>query len=154
MKRIFLTFMLMSTSALADDLHLLDLNDASVFTYKNEGTNDTYLYPDDQGLGLGMQFITNFDIIKYKGYGLYMNNNLHFDQEESSGQVRTGGWHYQLGLVVWQINDVSKIEIVKEHESDHIFDRQRPGEHFPTRNRTGIMVNLYHRSLGERDKQD
>lgn len=133
-----------STAAFSNDYHIMDLNKAFVDYYKNNDIHDPYLEPADSTLTTGASFNTNFDVFKYEGYGLYWDNNLHFDQD-TTGQVRAAGWQYSLNLVFFQVDGKSKLELFRQHHSQHILDRSRP-EHFPVYDRTGIRVILYDRS--------
>lgn len=135
-----------ATPALAQ-WRLLEAKEVYVDTYKNETVHDPYLAPDDQYLTYGASFNTNFDILKYNGYGLYMDNDLHFDQDSQDGQVRAAGWQYNLGLVVWQKDGKNKIELFKQHHSQHVLDRTREDLHFPVYDRVGVRWNLYQRDL-------
>lgn len=135
---------LFSTTTFADeDWHVLELNKAFVDTYKIDDEHDPYLAPDDATLTYGASFNTNFDVVKYKGYGLYWDNNLHFD-EDNHNQVRAAGWQYNVNLVFWQIDGKNKLELFKQHHSQHILDRSRDA-HFPVVDRTGIRIILFDR---------
>lgn len=123
--------------------HLLEAKDVYIDAYHNDSVHDPYLAPDDSTLGYGAAFNTNFDVVKYKGYGLYWDNNLHFDQD-NTGQVRAAGWQYSLNLVIFQMDGKSKLELFKQHHSQHILDRERP-EHFPIYDRYGVRFVLFER---------
>jgi hypothetical protein len=139
---VFLLTFLFSTPCFAQ-WHLLEPRDVYIDTYHNDVVHDSYLAPDDATLGYGASFNTNFDVIKYNGYGLYWDNNLHFDQDDT-GQVRAAGWQYSLNLVIFRMDDKTKLEVFKQHHSQHIMDRTRP-EHFPVYDRYGVRFVIFER---------
>lgn len=121
---------------------ILAPTDVHLDTYKNQHVHDPYLAPADQNLGYGANFNLDFDILKYKGLGLYWKNLLHFDQSLSSGQVKHAGWQYEIGATVYQVRGVPKIELFKQHHSRHILEEPRE-EHFPVYDRYGIRFRIY-----------
>lgn len=140
--------LLLSGTAMAQGLEVMAPNKVFVDSYKNQTVHDPYLAPDDENLGWGASFNINFDIVRYNNYSvLYMDNNLHFDQEEGSGQIRAAGWQYSLNLVLIRWNGVSRVELFRQHHSQHIMDRVRPDMHFPVYDRNGIRVVLFDKDM-------
>lgn len=121
---------------------LLAPNDMYIDMYHYETMHDPYLDPVDKDLTYGGGFNLNLDIAKYKGLGLYWNNLLHFDQSGRDGRIKAGGWQYELGMTVWQQNGFDRIQLFKQHHSQHIFEDTRP-EHFPVYDRYGIRLRIY-----------
>lgn len=143
MRFLIITYLfLVSTATYAGDLRLLEPREAYIDAYKNEVVHDPYLYPEDKNLGYGMGFNLSIDVLMYKGYGLHWDNLLHFDELENTGQVKAAGWQYHLGLVVLRFNDQSKIEVFKQHHSQHVLDEPRD-EHFPVYDRLGIRLIIF-----------
>ncbi len=145
MFKVLLSLIILSSASSAfAQWHLLEPREVYMDAYKNDTIHDPYLAPEDADLGYGSNFITNFDIIKFKGYGLHWDNTLHFDQSDKDGQVRAAGWQYGLYLTVFRLNDKTKIEMFKQHHSQHILDRERD-VHFPVYDRTGLRFVIYER---------
>jgi hypothetical protein len=124
---------------------LLEADEISVDTWKYDDIHDPYLSPDDSSLSYGAAFNTNFTVASYNGYGLRMDNNLHFDEDGQTGQVRAVGWQYGLYLTVLRIDGQDKIEIFRQHHSQHIVDRSRE-DHFPVYDRNGVRWVIYQRN--------
>jgi len=148
---IILLGVLSSTMALAKDYYLFEPTRVSIETYEYQSFHDPYVAPDDKNIGHGATFNTDLDVFKYKGYGLSWENELHFDQEDTTGQVRHAGWHYKLGLTFMKFDSGVRLEATREHWSRHVFDRERP-MHFPVYDRTGIQIILYERPSGREFK--
>lgn len=132
-----------ATSAAAGDWRILRPTDIYVDAYKYENLDDPYISPIDKDITYGGLFNVSFDFVKYRGYGLYMKNQLHFDESGRDGRIKRGGWQYELGAVVW-VNHKgnAKVELFKDHHSQHIFEDTRP-EHFPVQDRYGLRLQIY-----------
>lgn len=141
----YITLMLLvfGPQAKAYDLQVLEMKRVSVEGYKYQEIHDPYIAPDDKTLTYGGQFSTDFYFLKWgKNAGFYWNNDLGFDQNGANGHIAHVGWHYEMGLTLWEKNDVSKVEIFKEHYSRHVVDEARQS-HFPVMDRYGLRFNLY-----------
>jgi hypothetical protein len=156
MKLLLLIGLMFATSAKAENYftcmsdcapHLLEPKDIYIDAYRSDKVRDTYLSPLDATLDYGAIFNVDADILKWRGYGIYWNNKLFFDQERKSHHIKHGGWHYEVGAVIFRtkISDryFSKIELFKSHESRHIFEETRTVK-FPVYDRTGVRLWLSH----------
>jgi hypothetical protein len=134
----------LSTTSLAAEWRLVKPREVFVDIYKYDGElHDPYLEPIDEDIRHGGTFNIDMDLVKYKGYGLYWDNQLFFDQSEATGKVRHGGWRYELGLTVYaNQKGRAKVELFRQHESRHIFEDTRQ-QHFPVYDRFGIRVRVY-----------
>jgi hypothetical protein len=121
---------------------LLAPNDVFIDAYKNETVHDPYLSPVDRDLSYGAGFNVDLDLIKYNGLGLYWNNLLHFDQSSANGQIKAAGWQYEAGFTLWHENNSDKIQLFRQHHSQHILEEARP-VHFPVYDRIGIRLRIY-----------
>jgi hypothetical protein len=143
MKRIFILAGLISSNLYAKgNWRLIAPNDIHIDAYKSETVHDPYLDPIDSELGYGAGFNLDLDIAKYNGLGLYWNNLLHFDQSSQSGQIKHGGWQYEIGAVIWQENGLDRVQLFKQHHSRHIFEETR-NVHFPVYDRYGFRLRVY-----------
>jgi len=131
-----------STQAAAYPWRILSPNDAYIDVYKNETVHDPYLAPIDSTLSYGSGFNLNLDVLKYKGLGIYWNNLLHFDQSNTDGRIKAAGWQYEIGATIWRNNDLDRVQVFKQHHSQHILEETRP-VHFPVVDRYGIRLRLY-----------
>jgi hypothetical protein len=158
MKLVAIILSMFSTIAYSDNyfsclddcgLHLLEPRDSYIDVYQNDTVRDPYLEPLDKTLGYGSTFNLDVDVLKYRGYGLYWNNQLFFDQETISHHIRHGGWRYEVGFVLFRtkLSDryFSKIELFKQHQSRHLLEDIRP-VHFPVYDRTGIRLWITHKN--------
>jgi len=109
--------------------------------YKVDEMHDTYLYPADAELALGMNFGLNFDLLRYSHYGLWMNNKIHFDQSEVSGHIRHAGWAFELGLTIIATETKPVLSVIRLHHSRHIMETSRP-DHFPVYDMTGVRLHI------------
>lgn len=125
------------------NFHLLDPSLVSIDSYEYEHLSDPYLVPYDRDIKRGAQFNLNLDVVKYKQFQVYWNNNLFFDQDGETGQVRHAGWHYKFGMPIFTHGN-ARIELFREHESRHILDRSRD-THFPVYDRTGVTLIMLER---------
>lgn len=128
-------------------LRFFQPNTVSVEGWKDATVHDPYLYPIDKTLTYGGAFTTNFDLITYKGLGIYMNNNLHFD-EGLDQHIVSAGWQYEVGATIAKWNDGHQaIQIFHQHHSQHeLDDVSISGDHYPVYDRSGVRIILYQRS--------
>ncbi len=135
---------LMHSSAHAGSLKVAEPKKIYMEAYEYQHMYDPYLAPLDKEMKYGGVFGTDFYLLHHKtlGLGLYWNNELHFDQSEQSGQVKHGGWKYELGLSVLEYKGQPKIELFKQHWSRHVMEETRD-VHFPVYDRYGIRFNIY-----------
>lgn len=143
MKILFLALMVSGTAIAGDSgFKILQPKDTYVDLYKNEKVRDTYLYPQDAELTYGANFVTNFDVVKVNGYGLWVDSRLHFDQDGVTGKIKSAGWQYELGLTVVVDKEMKpKVSIIKLHHSQHILEETRPGQ-FPVYDKIGVRLHL------------
>jgi hypothetical protein len=131
-----------ASDANAQEYRLLEPTQVSIEAYKYQDLHDPYTAPYDGTISQGAAFTTNLNIVRYHSLGLYWNNNLHFDQVQD-GQVRRAGWAYEFGANIFPWYGHNKVQLFKQHESDHILDVASPtGLHFPVMDRYGIRINL------------
>lgn len=134
--------LLLSQCAKADGLEQVYINykqftpGGTSYLITNNGIPDRSL---DKGISI--HFDTTF--LSY----LYWNNIIHAGTDKNSagsGQFRTVGWNFQLGvrLARW-------LDFQYEHHSQHILDHNGPN-HFPVEDSFGINVYLY-RTKGVRE---
>lgn len=145
LSRVAVLAAVVSTPAVAGDYRLLAPRDVYVDAYKNGVVHDPYLYPADQDLSYGMNFVMDMDIAKYKGYGVYMFNMLHFDQSDETGRIVHAGWKYELGLSLFPTKrdkNRGQIEVFHQHHSRHILEQERDA-HFPVYDRVGIRFRIW-----------
>lgn len=142
LKVVILVPLLYTTYARAEGWRLLAPNDIHIDAYRNETVHDPYLDPVDADLGYGAGFNLDLDMAKYNGYGLYWNNLLHFDQSDRTGQIKAAGWQYEVGATIWQEEGKDRIQIFKQHHSQHILEESR-SVHFPVYDRYGIRLRIY-----------
>lgn len=135
MKTFLLILLLIPSISYAEEYHLLKPQKVSIQAFEYQHYRDSYVAPDDTDIGAGAIFTVNVALLKYKGYGLFWENELFFDQEKSTGQVRHAGWHYKIGATVFK-HEEFKLNVFREHMSRHVFDEPRPVK-FPTYDRTG-----------------
>lgn len=134
---------LVSTTASAEEWRILKPDDVHMDAYKYEDLYDPYISPIDKDITYGGLFNIDFSVVKYRGYGLYMKNQLHFDESGRDGRIKRGGWQYELGVVVWTNNiGQPKVSVFKDHHSQHIFEDTRE-THFPVQDRYGIRLQIY-----------
>lgn len=137
---------ILSTTALGEEWQLLEPRDVYIDAYKSTTVHDPYLDPIDENLGWGSNFVVNADLLKYRHWGLYSLNILHFDQNDRTGQIVHGGWQYELGLSLfpsWRDPTRGKLELFHQHHSRHIFEDVRPGMHFPVYDRYGVRLRIW-----------
>lgn len=135
-----------STSASAAEWRLLAPRDVYIDAYKNQTVHDPYLAPVDQDLSYGATFNIDADILKYRNWGLYTLNQVHFDQSGETGRIVHGGWQYEMGFSLFPTKKDparGKIELFKQHHSRHIFEDERPGVHFPVYDRFGVRLRIW-----------
>jgi hypothetical protein len=145
MKIIIILIFLNASIGYAGQYHLIEPSKVAINAFQYDDYRDTYVAPDDELIAAGAIFTVNVALLKYKGYGLFWENELFFDQEGRSGQVRHGGWHYKLGATVLQYNGF-KMNLYREHQSRHVFDETRPGK-FPVYDRNGMEWILMEKNL-------
>lgn len=135
---------LISTQSYAYDLQVLQPKHIYVEGYQYQDMHDPYIAPIDQDLKYGGAFGTDLYLIQWdKHAGLYWNNELGFDQDQTNGHIKHVGWHYELGLDLLSDEEGnSKIQLFKEHWSRHVVEEVRP-EHFPVYDRIGVRFNIY-----------
>jgi hypothetical protein len=139
-----LVLLAIAGSARAEEYKLLEPREISFEASKIQGVHDPYLTPVDRRLTHSGLFRTDFNLIRYQNYELFMDNDLHFDQADS-GKVVHGGWKFEIGATLYR-HQTTAIEIYKQHHSRHIFEDTRP-EHFPVRDAFGIRLQIYKREL-------
>lgn len=144
MKYLFLFLLIISTNTIASEsnLRILQPRDTYIDLYKNETVRDTYIYPQDAALTYGANFVTNFDLVKVNGYGLWVNSRLHFDQDGATGKIKAAGWQYELGLTMIADKQMKpKVSAIMLHHSQHILEETRPGK-FPVYDRVGVRLHI------------
>jgi hypothetical protein len=142
-KRFFVAMLaaLVSFSAHARELRLLEPRDVYVEAYRYTSIHDPYLYPIDTSLKYGGTFNVDANLFRYGKFSIYFLNKLHFDQADPSGHIKHAGWQYELGMPLWVHEGQPKLEFFKQHHSRHILEETRP-LHFPVYDRFGIRLRL------------
>lgn len=145
MKKLLALLSLVSHAAIAAEYKLIEPRDVYIDIYEYGGVYDSYLSPLDRKISHGANFVTNFDILKVNGWGLYSLNKLHFDGSNSTGRIVHGGWEYEQGLTLFPIKgkEYGKVEVFWQHHSRHVFDHERPDEHFPLYDRYGVRLRVW-----------
>ena len=132
-----------------DNLQILEPRDVYVDVYKNRTVHDPYISPDDKDLTYGSTFNLDLDMFKYKGYGLYWLNKLHFDESQADGRIKHAGWQYEVGAVIyckkWNDSYLSKVEVFHQHHSRHVLEEVRES-HFPVYDRRGLRLWITHKT--------
>lgn len=139
----FAALLALSTPVYANEFHVIEPTHIAIETYKYVDLYDPYIAPLDQTVNYGGDFTTDLNVVRYHSLGLYWNNQLHFDESATSGQIVRGGWQYELGLKIWPLNGPNKVEVFKQHHSQHIFDRLGDTDRFPVYDRYGVRFNIY-----------
>lgn len=137
-----LFLMCLNAPSYGTELHLLEPRDVYIESYRYENMYDPYLYPVDSELAYGAGFFIDLNIWRYGWYTMYWKNMLHFDQSRESGQIRHGGWEFELGFNIWPGEGPPKIDIFHQHHSRHILEDTRE-THFPVYDRAGIRLHIY-----------
>lgn len=122
--------------------YLLEPRDVNIVVYENKTVQDPYIYPDDRALKYGAAFNMDLNLARFNEYALFWKNELHFDQSEQDGKVKHAGWKYELGATALRWEGQTRLEIVAQHHSRHVFDEERPGVHFPNYTRYGVRIIL------------
>jgi hypothetical protein len=134
--------MLLSTPAVAQEWRLLEPKEVAIEAYQYRGIRDTYLAPTDKELDIGGHFIVDADLIRRGGYGLWMENRLHFDQSGRTGHIKHAGWYYRFMLTLYATAEgEEKVSLFHEHHSRHILEETRDTP-FPVYDKYGIRVVL------------
>jgi len=128
----------------AEELHLLEPTDVYTDLYKYRADHDAYLSPIDTDISQGASFNISMNLLRWNHYALHWKNNLYFDQSRVTQQIVHAGYHYELGINL--VNDsktnAPRIELFKEHNSEHVMDSPRP-VHFPVYDRYGVRLRIY-----------
>jgi hypothetical protein len=144
-KRLSVLALAVSAPAIAGEWRLLTPRDVYIDAYRNQTVHDPYLDPVDASLGYGSTFSVDTDILKYKYWGIYSFNKLHFDQNKDTGKIVHGGWEYEVGMSLFPSKIDPKrgqVEVFQQHHSRHIFEDYRE-EHFPVYDRYGIRLRIW-----------
>lgn len=123
--------MMLSTTALAAEWRLLDVDQASVSFMKFKANRDPQIYSEEHfrhrvQFDLGLQFLK---------YGFW-KNNIHLETNRS--QVKTAGWEYDMGVHLGPY-----IDVFHHHHSRHVLDSDNdiPGK-FPVEDSYGVRFNF------------
>jgi hypothetical protein len=144
MKYVLFFLLLIPDKVLAKDFYLLEPTNVYVDLYKYQSYRDPYLAPVDKDISQGASFHVYTNLIRWRSYKLHWNNDLYFDQSRVTQQIVHAGYHYELGMNI--INDargLPRVELFKEHNSEHIMDTARPAMHFPVYDRYGIRLRIF-----------
>ena len=112
----------------AEELYLLEPTDIHTDLYRYRSNHDVYLYPIDKEINQGASFNISMNLLRWNHYALHWKNNLYFDQSRVTQQIVHAGYHYELGINL--VNDsktnTPRVELFKEHNSEHVMDSPRP----------------------------
>lgn len=134
----YLLILLFAGTSYGGELYILEPRDIYFDLYENEHVEDPYLSPVDSELGYGLNARTDFNVVRYNKYSLFVGSLMHFDQSKRTGQVRHVGWEYEVGMDLFKYN-CSGIQFIKQHHSRHILEAEREA-HFPVYDRIGIRL--------------
>lgn len=137
------TILVSTTAQARHDYYLLEPTDVYTDLYKYQDDHDPYIAPNDKDMAQGAAFNVNMNLVRWRDYKLHWNNNLFFDQSGVTQQIIHAGYHYELGLNIY--NDWAgfpRVELFKEHQSEHVMDADRP-YHFPVYDRYGVRLRIY-----------
>jgi hypothetical protein len=138
------SIMVPASSAWAEggsSFRLMEPSEVYIDAYQIDEMHDSYLAPIDQELKLGAAFVVDVDVLRYGHYGLWMNNKVHFDQSETTGHIRHGGWEFELGLTLIATEQKPLLSVIRLHHSRHLMEGSRE-EHFPVYDMTGIRLHI------------
>ena len=128
----------------AEEVQYLTPTNVEMEVRKYEGrVHEPYLYPVDAGLRYGGVFRTNFDLVRYNRYTLFMNNMIHFDQSEVDGKIKYAGWNFEIGsAILFDKQGNTKLDIGRGHWSQHCLECLRD-THFPVRDWYFIRFKIF-----------
>jgi hypothetical protein len=143
MKYLLLLFLMISGNSFGEELHLLEPRQVYVDVHKNKKIYDDYMGQSlADSLTYGAEFNVNMDIVKYGAYGLWWDNNLHFDQSSEDMHIKAAGWRFTLGIDVLAVKGKTKLSLIQSHHSQHVLEETRD-THFPLTDSYGIRLSIY-----------